>query len=159
VRLLERYITKSSRFLDSLAGWGIAATMLLVVVNIILRIVFKAPIQGVYEYVGFLTAAIIGFAIAYCAIQNAHISIGFLVEKLPCKVQKIIQTASGTVILIFLVFASYQTFMYAREKAISGEVSATAHMPFYPFIIMVAIGLLMLCLVEIVKVLKGVMVK
>ena len=70
----EKIVTKTSRLLDDIAGWVIVATMALVVVNIILRAVFKNPVKGVYEYAGYLTALVIGFAIAQCAIEKAYCS-------------------------------------------------------------------------------------
>ncbi|NLM10539.1 MAG: TRAP transporter small permease [Clostridiaceae bacterium] len=152
----EKIVTKTSRLLDDIAGWVIVATMALVVVNIILRAVFKNPVKGVYEYTGYLTALVIGFAIAQCAIEKAHIAVDFFIEKLNLKVQLIIDTVLSGLIILFLAFSSIQVFLYGINVISSGEVSATAHLPFYPFIFMVSAGLFILCLVEINKVIKGV---
>jgi TRAP-type C4-dicarboxylate transport system permease small subunit len=156
MRKFENIVEKISRIMDHIAGWGIVATMVLVIVNILLRVIFKSPIQGVYEYVGYLTAAVIGFAIAFCALQKAHIAIDILAEKLGKRVQNIVDSAAGGIILVFLSFCCYQVLMYANKVMTSGEVSATAHVPFYPFIFMVAAGLSVLCLVELMRLVKGV---
>lgn len=145
-----------SRFLDDAAGWGIAATMALVVINIILRVVFKDSIQGVYEYVGYISAAVIGLALAWCALEKAHISIDFIVEKMPARVQKLIDMITGIAVVIFLLFLSYQVCAYGVRIMNSGEVSATSKIPFYPFIFIVAAGLLVLSVSEFIKILKGV---
>ncbi len=158
MKKVEKLVTKVSCFFDNLAGLGIVLAMLLVVVNVPLRAINR-PIQGVYEYAGFIMAVIIAFALAYCAVQNGHIAIEFLIEKLPVKLQKIINTFFGTILFFFIVFAGIQMIDYARKSALSGEVSPTAHIPIYPFIFMVAIGLFALSLVEFIKLIKGVMGK
>ncbi|NLG89399.1 MAG: TRAP transporter small permease subunit, partial [Clostridiaceae bacterium] len=87
---IAELVKKASNLMDVIAGWGIAAIMALVVVNVLLRVFFNSPILGVYEYVGYLTAGVIAFSIAYCALQNAHIAIEFIFEKIPFKIRRII---------------------------------------------------------------------
>lgn len=159
MKKLETFITKASQLLDNAAGWGIVATMLLVVINILLRTIANSPIQGVYEVVGFLSAVVIAFGLAWCAVQKAHIAIEFIVEKLPQKAQKVISLVSGFMVMLLLLFISYRVFHHGFKVIASGEVSASAQIPFYPFIFMVALGFLLLFLVEFVNVMKGVVRK
>ena len=156
MKKLEVFVSKASHLLDGIAGWGVVVTMLLVVVNILLRALFNSPIQGVYEITGFITAVVIGLGLAWCALQKSHIAIEFIVEKLPLKVQNVIHIISGVLIMVFLLFISYRLFFHGFKVIASGEVSATAQIPFYPFIFLVAIGFLLLFLVELVNLLKGV---
>lgn len=148
-----------SRIMDDAAGWGIVATMALVVLNILLRVIFKNSIQGIYEYVGYITASVIGLALAWCALEKAHISIDFVAEKMPDRVRKTVDVITGSVAVIFLLFSSYQVCVYGVKVMNSGEVSATSKIPFYPFIFIVAAGLLVLSLSELTKLLKGVKTK
>lgn len=159
MKKLEVFVKKTSQLLDNLAGWGVVATMLLVVINILLRTVANRPIQGVYEVVGFITAVVIAFGLAWCAVQKGHIAIEFIVEKLPVKAQSVIHVSSGFAIMLLLLFISYRVFHHGFKVIASGEVSATAQIPFYPFIFLVALGFLLLFLVELVNVLKGVVQK
>lgn len=152
----ERLVTKASRLMDTVAGWGIAAVMALVVINVILRVFFNSPILGIYEYVGYLTAGVIAFSLSYCALQNAHIAIDFIFEKMPAKSRRIIEIITGLIIFLFLLFLCVQVILYAIQVLLSGEVSPTAKMPFYPFIFMVAAGLFVLAIIELIKVVKGV---
>lgn len=155
----ESIVTKTSRVLDTIAGWGIVLTMILVISNIFLRSILNSPIQGIYEYVGFITAVVIAFGLAWCAIQKAHIAIEFIVEKFPQKIQHVIEICTGSLVTLFLLFSSYQVVRHGLKVMASGEVSATSQMQFYPFIFMVALGLLLLSLAELMNVLKGVMRK
>lgn len=155
----NKIVAKTSRLLDDIAGWIIVVIMALIVVNILLRAFFKNPIKGVYEYTGYFTSLVIGFAIAKCAVEKAHIAVDFIVEKLNPRIQLVIDTVLGSITIVFFVFSSIQVLLYGVNVVKSGEVSATAHIPFYPFIFMVSAGLFMLCLVEISKVIKGVVKK
>jgi len=152
----HRIIEKTSCLLDDIAGWGVVVTMVLVVVNIILRSVFNRPIKGVYEYTGYFTAVVIGFAIAKCALDKAHIAVDFFIEKLNSKFQMAVDTVLTAITMVFLAFAGIQVLLYGINVFKIGEVSQTAHIPFYPFILMVSAGIFALCLVEASKLIKGV---
>ncbi|MBP7175523.1 MAG: TRAP transporter small permease [Thermoclostridium sp.] len=156
MKKLEGFVTKTSQVLDNIAGWGIVVTMTLVVVNILLRSIANKPIQGVYEIVGFLTAVVIGLGLAWCAVQKAHIAIEFIVEKFHLKVQKAISIVTGGMIMVLLLFISYRVFHHGFKVIASGEVSATAQIPFYPFIFLVGLGFVLLFLVEFVNLMKEV---
>ena len=133
-----------SRALDIIAGAGIVVITVMVVLNVLLRTVFNVPFRGIYEYVSYLTAAVIGLALAYCAVNNAHISIGFIMEKLPLKLRAVIDIVTKAAVLVFLGVLTCQTALLGYNTALSGEVSPTVRIPFYPFIYLVAAGVFML---------------
>lgn len=148
-------VTGLSRVLDRIAGFCMVAVMLLVVTNILLRAVFNRPILGTYEYVTFLTAVTIGLALAHCAVQNGHIAVSFVIEKLPGKIQAAVDVVMNIIALLFWSLCAWQVGKYANTLAVSGVVSPTTQMPFYPFIYLVAFGLVALCLVLLVKVVES----
>lgn len=148
--LMARFVTKLSQILDRIAGWVLVATMVLVVGNIILRL-FKRPIEGTYEWVGFLTTLVTGLAVAYCAVHNGHIAITFLTERLSSRTQAVIDFVIGLISLGFLILVSWQLAGYATTMIGSGEVALTTRVPFYPFIYLAAFGFLIYCLVVLVN--------
>lgn len=150
---MQRFVTRLSQYLDWAAGWALVATMLLVVGNILLRL-FGRPIEGTYEWVGFLTATAIGLALAYCAVQQGHIAVTFLVDKLPPRLQAVIDLITGLLAVAFLVLAFLESVVYGTSMAISGEVALTTQIPFYPFIYLIALGLLVFALVVLVGLLE-----
>lgn len=141
-----RLVQGLSRNLDRVAGWALVATMLLVVGNIILRLLGR-PIQGTYEWVGFLTALAIGLALAQCAVQDGHIAVTFLVDKLAPRAQAVVVFCGGAVSVAFLAFAAWEIGRYATSMVRSGEVAMTTQVPFYPFIYLIAFGFLVFCLI------------
>jgi len=156
MQLFEAVIVKISRLMDLLAGVILAATASLVVANILGRVLFNRPILGTYELVGFLTAAVVGLALARCALENSHIAISFLTDKLPPSWQRFTELAVDLPAMVFLFFAAYNIFAYGSRLAASGVVSSTIRLPFYPFIYLVAAGFLMLAMTVLLNLLKQV---
>ncbi len=152
----EAVIVKISRLMDLLAGVILAATASLVVANILGRVLFNRPILGTYELVGFLTAAVVGLALARCALENSHIAISFLTDKLPPSWQRFTELAVDLPAMVFLLFTAYNIFAYGSRLAASGVVSSTIRLPFYPFIYLVAAGFLMLAMTVLLSLLKQV---
>lgn len=148
-------VTSFSRTLDQLAGFCMVAVMMVVVGNVLLRAIFKSPILGAYEYVGYLTALMISLALAYCAVQNAHIAVGIVVDRLSRRSQGFVDLAVHTLGLVFWLAAAWHLVQHGRGLAASGVVSATAQIPFYPFVYLVAAGLLALSLVLLVKLVEA----
>lgn len=125
--------------------------MLLIVANIILRTVFNQPILGTYEVVGFLTAMGVALALAHCAFQEGHIAVSFIMERFPRKTQSMTAVLVNAVSLVFWTAAVWSLGKFGYAMKIRGLVSPSAEIPVYPFIYLVALGLLGLCLVLLFK--------
>ncbi len=153
MQLLEALVTKISRVLDSFSGVILAATALLIVANIVGRVLLQSSILGTYEMVGYLTAAVVGLALARCALESGHIAVGLVVERLPMRLQRFIELAWGFPVFIFICFVSYNLFTYGRSIALSGEVSPTTKLIYYPIIYLVALGFFVLALTVLLRLL------
>ncbi len=154
MQILETVVTKFNRALDFLAGMILAATAVLVVANILGRALLGRSILGTYEMVGLLTAAVVGLALSRCALENGHIAVGFIVEKLPSGAQKIINLAISIPAAAFLAVVAYNIYAFGSRVAATGEVSPTTQIIFYPFIYMVAFGFLALALTILFKLIR-----
>lgn len=150
---MQKFASRLSEYLDWLAGWVLMGSMLLVVCNILLRL-FDRPIEGTYEWVGFLSAAAIGLALAYCAVQEGHIAVTFFVDKLAPGRQATIDFVVKLLSVAFLVLAFWESLLYGASMKASGEVALTTKVPFYPFIYLIALGLLVMALVILSEILK-----
>ncbi|MFO7952664.1 MAG: TRAP transporter small permease [Bacillota bacterium] len=154
MQLFETVVIKLTRGFDYIAGIILAATVFLVVANILGRIFFQQSFIVAHEVVGYLTAAVIGLALARCALENGHIAIDFILERFEYRIQRIIDFLVGIPVFPFLLFIAFNLFTYGSRIAESGEVSPTAQLIFYPFIYLVAIGFFMLAMVALLKILK-----
>lgn len=148
----ERGIKRVAEIFNDIAGWAVAAAMVLVVINVILRTVFKSPLLGAYEFTGFITAVIVGFSLAFCLVLDAHISIDFITQKFSKKVQNIIGLVTNSMMFFMMGTFTYFLFKYATKLLKSNSVSPTTQFPFYIVVYVVAVCFIVLCLVLLIKV-------
>ena len=153
----DRVIHSLSRVCDRIAQSAVVAMMLLVVANIIWRVVPKIghPIFGTYDFVRFIGAILIAFAIAYCAVQGGHIAVELVVDRFPKRAQAIVGTITGILGLGFFALLAWQCLLLANDMWRLGEVSMGAHVPFFPFIYGIGFGCAVLCLVILVDLIKS----
>ncbi|NLC77985.1 MAG: TRAP transporter small permease [Clostridia bacterium] len=140
-----------SRFLDRIAAFCIVITMLLVVANVIMRVLFNKPILGTMEFVGFFTAVAVGLALAMCAVGKGHIAVDLLVDRLKPKARFLIDTMVYLLTVIFLGACGWGLVLYGADSAARGLVSPTTQTPVHLFIYLVALGFFTYALVQLVK--------
>jgi TRAP-type C4-dicarboxylate transport system permease small subunit len=156
MKQFANYVAVFSQFLDRISGVCMVAVMLLAVINILMRSLFHLPVLGTYEFVGFLTAALIGLALANCAVHNGHIAISIVMEKLKSRYQAVVEAFINIISLLFWSFSVWYTIKYAISLNARGVVSPTTQIPFYPVIYIIAFGLLALCLVILVGLIESI---
>ncbi len=154
--ILAGSVVTLSRLMDIIAGFGLVSVMVLVVANILLRTVFNRPILGTIEYVGFLMAAVIGLSLAFCAVQNAHIAVNFVVERFPARMQAAVDVLVNALACGFWGLMAWQLWVYAGSLAASGVVSSTVQVPYYPFVYLVSTGLFTLSMVLLTRLIESV---
>ena len=152
IEKLENIIKKTAGIFNLIAGGAIVAAMLVVVANVILRKIFKHPILGSSEYIGFISVLIISFGLAYCLVVNAHIAVDFIVEKFKTKTQGIIDSITGIFVFAFMSFFTWKVFDLATKVLKNGQLSPTTQFPFYIFIYLMAVCFFVFCLVYLIKI-------
>lgn len=148
----ESGIKKIAKIFNDIAGWAVVAAMLLVITNILLRVLFKKPLLGAYEFTGFITAIVVGFGLAFCLVANAHISIDFITQKLPKSVQRIIAIVTNSVMFVMMSAFTFYIFKYATKLLKSNSVSPTTQFPYYIFVYLVGVCFIVLSLVLLTKI-------
>ena len=147
----EKIIFSSAHYLVIISSICMVAMMLLIVSNVLMRVLFKSPIFGTFEYVGFLTAIVISFAIANCGVKNGHVAVDLFIDKFPRKVQKIIDFIFGIISTYFLGLFTWHMVRFGTSLMLSGEVSSTTRTPLHFLVYLVAFGLLSLTVVVLFK--------
>jgi TRAP-type C4-dicarboxylate transport system permease small subunit len=151
----EKTVYRFSRTLNILSGITLVLMMGLVFVNVALRAVWR-PILGTYEFTGFLAAITIAFALAHCASKKGHIAITIFADRLPPRVQAVLDSIVAILGTALYAVIAWQCVKYAINMYNVGEVSPATATPFYPFILAVAFGLLMLALILLNDVFKSI---
>jgi TRAP-type C4-dicarboxylate transport system permease small subunit len=149
----EKAVSFIAKNCDRIAQLGVVSMMSLAVINIILRLVWKA-ITGTYDYIEFIGAILVSFAVAYCALQKGHIQVELLVSRFPKRAQGIIGTVTSLLSLGIFSLVTWQSLIFAGDMRRSGETSMTTLLPFYPYIYGLAFGIGLLCLVILADLIK-----
>ena len=129
-----------------IAGVAIVAMMLLTVADVTLRI-FRMPINGTYEVVSYLGALAISFAIAHTSVEKGHVAVTFVVDRLPVRIGALVRSVTGMMSFGFFAAISWQSVIYGNELRLSGELSPTIQIPFYPIVYGIAFAAGIVCLV------------
>jgi TRAP-type C4-dicarboxylate transport system permease small subunit len=152
----EQIINLLSRYCDRIAQAAVMAMMILVVANILGR-PLGYSIFGTIDFVGFINAILVGFALAWCAINRGHIEVEVVMNRLPQRVQ----SASAVFVNILGVFifaiVTWQVALLGVDKFTQGEVSITALVPYYYFIFAMAFGCALLLMVVFINLIKSIL--
>lgn len=148
------YFKKISKTFDLIAAIILLLTCLLVVLNIITRSLFDAPIFGIYEIVCYTSLIMVSLALANCAIQGGHINLTLLLEKLSPKNQRFLEIILSVVILINFVLISWNLVLYMIARYVVGDVSAVLRIPLQYIVVFIVFGFVLLTLTPLVKIIE-----
>ncbi len=153
---IERISSSLARKLYWIAGAAIVAMMLLTCADVVLRY-FRRPIPGTYELVCFLGAVAVAFAMAYTSVEKGHVAVSFVVNLFPLRIQGLIESITIGFGLLFFALIAWQSTTYANELRLSGEISLTLELPFYPFVYGIGFSAAIVCLVLVSDLYKNLM--
>jgi len=117
---------------------GVVCMLLIIVTDVIGAKIFLKPLRGATELMGFAQIVAISCTIAVSLFLNRHIAIEFFVGRLSGRVQKWINATISAIGLFLFVILSWQSYIYGFSLKKAGEISSTAHIPFYPFAFVIA---------------------
>jgi TRAP-type C4-dicarboxylate transport system permease small subunit len=139
--------------LNLIAGWCLVVMTALTCADVILRI-FRHPILGTYEIVGFLGAAVAAFAMAHTTLQRGHVAVELVVMRLPAKTQSVIYAITNLASIFFFALIAYESVRFGNDLRTTGEVSLTLQIPFFPVLYGIAFSSIVVCLVLLVDLLR-----
>jgi TRAP-type C4-dicarboxylate transport system permease small subunit len=149
-------VKKLQKIVDSVS-WGAAlistgalAVMLVVVVaNVIGRRFLHQPIAGTTELTEMAMLCIVFLALAWCAVERAHISVGVVMERFSPRVQAIVDSINYLAGLGLCILIVWQTILRAIDVQEQGLTTFIHKVPHFPFYWVIAAGFAILCLVMV----------
>lgn len=123
------------------AAGGVALFLMMAisVANMTMRY-FGKPLSPAYELVGFLGAIAVSFPLAYAQVKRSHIAVDILSSCFSRPVRRMV-TAVGLIFgVIFFCLATWQVAVFANTMRLTGELSETTKMSYYPFVFAVSAG-------------------
>ncbi len=154
---LTKAINQTSRITAIIATIFLVAMILLTVIDVFLRSVFRAPILGSVEITEYMMVLAGFLGMAWCAEKGGHVIVGILVDRLPARVQTIIDCimlllSLGLIPLV--VFENVKQSVFAMNENYTSDILKIPESPFY---IVVAVGyavLFFVILIILIKTLK-----
>lgn len=140
IAILERTSASATRFINAVGVFFLTMMMLVITADVISRFFFNAPIAGSLEIIRFMLVLTILFGIPYATTRKQHVSIDILTSRLS---KRSALRLESIMILISLILSSvvvWRTIQYGLLRHQMNEISAVLHLPFAPFIFMVAFG-------------------
>jgi TRAP-type C4-dicarboxylate transport system permease small subunit len=138
--LFEKGMLKIVRLLF-LFGVSLFIVMaILTSVHVLGRYAFNSPIYGQAEAVGLMQVIAISMAGAYTLSEKRHVAIGLLVDRLPQRIQAVIDFPMCVLCLVFTGLTAWQTIEYATSLLEEGQLTSLLEVPVSPFFYIIGIG-------------------
>ncbi len=141
MRVLEKITRRSTDVLGWIAGIMILGMMLLAVLDVVLRVLFFAPIIGATEIIQILNVGIV-LALGAGTVKNQHVTVDFVMDKAPKVPRFYIQLAVDVVNMAILVLMAACSFWFMKKSQAQGYTYSLLRIPEWPFVGLIAIGLL-----------------
>lgn len=154
---IEKFTARLSERVNWAGAAALVFMMLITVADVAGRL-FKSPIPGTYELVGFTGGAVIAMALPYTSVMKGHIAVEILVQRLPWRARVAVNALNALVSMLLFAVIAWQCVRLAQSMEASSEVSLTLQLPVYPFVYGIAAGCVLLSVVlgvEFIRQLRG----
>jgi TRAP-type C4-dicarboxylate transport system permease small subunit len=137
--ILKKGIDRVNLGLFWLAGMCLMLMMGLACSNMIMRSLGH-PLKGTFELMGFFGAMVAALALAGTQAGGGHIVITIFQKHFPKGVRAFLDMFTSLLSLIFFGLMAWQTWVLALGIREFEELSETLQIIYYPFIIIVCLG-------------------
>ena len=137
----------SAKIANTIAAAFLFILMLFVCSDVILRYFFHKPILGSFELTEVMMAILVGLSLAYCALQKGHVRVDLVVLMLPKRVQGIMNSIANVAFLGLFALITWRIVPRAMQMIEVNQVGLISRIPVAPFVLLVALGTAVLCLV------------
>ena len=155
-------LDKFEKFNRRLSGWfewiGLAGLLLMMVttcIDVVGAKVFHWRLFGAIDIVMLSQLVAISFATSMALILGQHIRVEFFFNMWSRRTQAVINSVVLLLGLGLFMMIIWRLCVLGYSFQTSGEYSATAHIPYYPFAYGVALASIPVCLVFLLEFLKS----
>ena len=154
---VEAGLGSVSRVMAIIAAVVLAIMMLLTVADVSGRYFANHPVKGTYELIGLLLICAATWGLAYCQIQRGHIRVTVLFEHFSPRVRAVLNSLFYLGGLGGFSLICWQMLVMAKKYLFlpTGGLTETLHIPYFTFMLMLAIGAVMLAVILLVDLLHS----
>jgi len=145
-----KVINSLSRIIGHATIFVILAMMVLTVSDVTMRYLFSRPITGTTEITEYMMICIL-LAMAWGAVQEKHITVSAVMDRMPKKVQAITDIITFLIslgVFALVTWQSYVAALFALEFNVSSALLGLPDAPFY-IVLMAGFGILCLSIIPV----------
>ena len=150
---------KFNRRLSNWCEWlGLAALLVMMTVTCIDVVgskIFRLPLLGSIDMVQLSQIVAISFAAGMAQILGRHVQVEFVYNLLPRRAQAVIDSIWPLLSLGLFIVVIWRLWVLGNSFKTTGEYTATAYIPLYPFAYAIALACIPVCLVLLLDFLKS----
>lgn len=142
---------KAEKFIRWIIEWSgiigvvvLLAMMMMTVADVIMRYFFRRPIIGSVEISVTLMVCVIFLGIAWCALNDGHIRVDILTDKLSKRGEALLDGFDNLATLILALIIAWRSLLEALATKEMDVNSPLLAIPRYPFVFITAFGFLLL---------------
>ena len=129
----ERSIIRGARVVGLVGLAGFQALAFLIVLDVLMRWFFNAPITGVNDAGSLLIAIIMAASFPACCAARGNVSIRFLGKILGQRAQDALDIIGHILVLVFFSLAVWQIWLYAGDLSANNETTMVLGWPMSPW--------------------------
>ncbi len=131
MQAFQTVIKRLSNSLNAVGALLLTLMMMLTVTDVILRY-FGCPFTGTFELMSFAGALVVGLALAQTSLDDAHVKVDVVEDLSSQKIKNALRLFNKFLGMGIFMLLAWAMFEKARDLHITGEVSLTLHVPYYP---------------------------
>lgn len=143
----EKFNRRISGFFEWIGAVALLVMMVITCIDVVGAKVFSWRLFGAIDIVQLSQIVAISFAASMTLILGRHIQVEFLISRLPKRFQAVINSCISLLVMGLFTLIIWRLCVIGYSFKVSGEHSATAGIPYYPFAYAIALASLPVCLV------------
>jgi len=156
LNLLYRAATLvASLFTYIACGAGILLTVFVVLASV-MRYVVGSPFGFTEELVGLLFSALVFLALPYAAVNDQHIRVAIVTDRLPHRLRLATRWLSYALILVFCIVFGSLSWQFATFSYDINAKSDVARLVLYPWMALTTVGVTLLGIIVALKLARSI---
>lgn len=152
---IEKWLNSLCKLLNSIAKGALFFMIFIPSFDVFLRVFLDKSILGSEELVSLIQVIIVFFALAYTAAKKGHIGVDLIYDRLPKRVQPIVNSVISFLCMMLCSLIAWQAFEHGREVWDSNLTTVVLKVPVFPFEFSTALGFLLTALVFLIDFLRS----
>jgi TRAP-type C4-dicarboxylate transport system permease small subunit len=152
---IEKWLNSFCKLFNSIAEGALFSMIFIPSFDVFLRVLFGKSILGAEELVSLVQVIVVFLALAYTAAKKGHIGVDLLYDRLPKRVQPIMNTTISLICMVLCSLTACQAFKHGREVWDSELTTVVLRIPVFPFEFLTALGFLLTALVFLTDFLRS----